>query len=60
LWSNRESAGRRGHFLAIDIDCKTDPITFAPLNRLYAVQVNANDIAAMGGAPCWFLAPAFA
>jgi hydrogenase maturation factor len=36
---------------------KTDPITFATDEiGWYAVQVNANDIAAMGGAPRWFLA----
>jgi hydrogenase expression/formation protein HypE len=36
---------------------KTDPITFATAEiGWYAVQVNANDIAAMGGAPRWFLA----
>ena len=36
---------------------KTDPITHAG-NRIgyYAVHVNANDIAAMGGIPLWFLA----
>ena len=38
---------------------KTDPITFAT-NRVgnYAVHVNANDIACMGGTPKWFLATA--
>ncbi len=36
---------------------KTDPITFATDQiGWYAVQVNANDIAAMGGRPLWFLA----
>ncbi len=36
---------------------KTDPITFATAEiGWYAVQVNANDIAAMGGTPRWFLA----
>ena len=36
---------------------KTDPITFATEEiGWYAVQVNANDIAVMGGAPRWFLA----
>jgi hydrogenase expression/formation protein HypE len=36
---------------------KTDPITFATDQiGWYAVQVNANDIAAMGGTPRWFLA----
>jgi hydrogenase maturation factor len=36
---------------------KTDPITHAT-DRIgyYAVHINANDIAAMGGAPAWFLA----
>jgi len=36
---------------------KTDPITFATDQiGWYAVHVNANDIAAMGGNPRWFLA----
>jgi hydrogenase maturation factor len=36
---------------------KTDPITFvAPEIGRYAVQINANDIATMGGIPRWFLA----
>lgn len=36
---------------------KTDPITFATDQiGWYAVQVNANDIAVMGGIPRWFLA----
>jgi len=36
---------------------KSDPITFATENiGWYAVQVNANDIAVMGGEPRWFLA----
>ena len=36
---------------------KSDPITFAS-DRIgaYAVHVNANDIACMGGRPAWFLA----
>ena len=36
---------------------KSDPITFAT-DRIgwYAIQVNANDIAASGGTPRWFLA----
>lgn len=35
----------------------TDPITFATdLIGWYAVHINANDIAAMGAAPRWFLA----
>jgi hydrogenase maturation factor len=38
---------------------KTDPITFATdLIGWYAVHVNANDIACMGGRPAWFLATA--
>ena len=38
---------------------KTDPITFAT-DRIgdYAIHVNANDIACMGGRPRWFLATA--
>ena len=36
---------------------KTDPITFATDEiGWYAVHVNANDVAAMGGIPRWFLA----
>jgi hydrogenase maturation factor len=36
---------------------KTDPITFATDEiGWYAVHVNANDIAAMGGRPTWFMA----
>src|SRR5262245_65026302 len=36
---------------------KSDPITFATdAIGYYAVTVNANDIATMGGTPCWFLA----
>ena len=35
---------------------KTDPITFASEEiGWYAVHVNANDIAAAGGVPRWFL-----
>lgn len=36
---------------------KADPVTFAT-DRIgwYAVQVNANDVACMGGVPRWFLA----
>ena len=35
---------------------KTDPITFATdLIGWYMVQINANDIAAMGGAPRWLM-----
>ena len=36
---------------------KTDPVTFAGDDiGWYAVHVNANDIACMGGRPAWFLA----
>ena len=36
---------------------KTDPITFATdLIGWYMVQVNANDIAVMGGTPRWLMA----
>jgi len=36
---------------------KTDPITFvAPDIGYYAVNINANDIACLGGTPKWFLA----
>jgi len=36
---------------------KTDPITFATDEiGWYAVQINANDVASMGGTPRWFLA----
>lgn len=36
---------------------KTDPITFVTENiGYYAIHVNANDIACMGGIPRWFLA----
>jgi len=36
---------------------KTDPITFATDQiGWYAVHINANDVAAMGGVPQWFLA----
>ncbi len=36
---------------------KTDPITFATSEiGWYAVNVNANDIATMGGVPSWFMA----
>jgi len=36
---------------------KTDPITFAADQiGWYAVHINANDVAAMGGIPRWFLA----
>jgi len=41
-----------GHYLIV----KSDPITFAA-QRIgwYAVNINANDIAVMGGTPRWFL-----
>lgn len=56
-------SGRVGEDAAV-IDCggwfllaKSDPITFATDRPgWYAVQVNANDIAAMGGVCRWFLA----
>ncbi len=36
---------------------KTDPITFVTENiGYYAININANDIACMGGIPRWFLA----
>jgi hydrogenase expression/formation protein HypE len=36
---------------------KTDPITFVDEDiGTYAVRINANDIASMGGRPLWFLA----
>jgi hydrogenase maturation factor len=36
---------------------KTDPITFVARDiGLYAIHINANDIAVMGGRPRWFLA----
>lgn len=36
---------------------KTDPVTFVAKDiGLYAININANDIAAMGGRPMWFLA----
>ncbi|MBI5892210.1 MAG: hydrogenase expression/formation protein [Deltaproteobacteria bacterium] len=36
---------------------KTDPITFTSEDiGLYTININANDIAAMGGVPRWFLA----
>lgn len=44
-------------FGATTLIAKTDPVTFASdLIGWYAVQVNANDIAACGGIPKWFLA----
>lgn len=44
----------QGNFYLI---AKTDPITFVTENiGYYAVNVNANDIACMGGIPRWFLA----
>jgi hydrogenase expression/formation protein HypE len=34
---------------------KSDPVTFTATEiGWYAVQVNANDVAVMGGRPCWF------
>lgn len=43
-----------GHRLLI---AKSDPITFATdAIGYYAVNINANDIASMGGTPRWFLA----
>jgi hydrogenase maturation factor len=47
---------------AIDIGeryliAKTDPITFVAEDiGMYAININANDIATMGGMPMWFLA----
>jgi len=44
----------QGNFYLI---AKTDPITFVTENiGYYAVNINANDIACMGGIPRWFLA----
>jgi len=44
----------QGNFYLI---AKTDPITFVTENiGYYCVNVNANDIACMGGIPRWFLA----
>ena len=44
-------------FGATYLVAKTDPITFATDEiGWYAVNVNANDIAVMGGVPRWFLA----
>ncbi len=35
---------------------KTDPITFVTTDiGYYAININANDIACMGGVPMWFL-----
>ncbi|MCS6844736.1 MAG: AIR synthase family protein [Caldilineales bacterium] len=46
-------------FGATYLVAKTDPITFATdAIGWYAVNVNANDIAVMGGTPRWFLATA--
>lgn len=40
-----------------ELIAKTDPITFASdLIGWYAVNINANDVATMGGYPRWFLA----
>ncbi|MEX0763002.1 MAG: AIR synthase family protein [Dehalococcoidia bacterium] len=44
-------------FGATTLIAKSDPVTFASdLAGWYAVQVNANDVAACGGEPKWFLA----
>ncbi len=44
-------------FGAVTLIAKSDPITFASdLIGWYAVQVNANDVAASGGTPKWFMA----
>ncbi|MBI4219142.1 MAG: hydrogenase expression protein [Chloroflexi bacterium] len=44
-------------FRPANLIAKTDPITFASdLIGWYAVQVNANDVAASGGTPRWFMA----
>ncbi|MBI4306540.1 MAG: hydrogenase expression/formation protein, partial [Chloroflexi bacterium] len=44
-------------FRPSNLIAKTDPITFASeLIGWYALQVNANDVAASGGTPRWFLA----
>ncbi|HEX9859660.1 MAG TPA: AIR synthase family protein [Nitrospirota bacterium] len=46
-------AGLPGEYLV----AKTDPITFVSADiGAYAVNVNANDIACMGGTPMWFMA----
>lgn len=46
-------AGIPGEYLV----AKTDPITFVSADiGAYAVNVNANDIACMGGTPMWFMA----
>jgi hydrogenase maturation factor len=44
-------------FGATNLIAKSDPVTLASdLIGWYAVQVNANDVAASGGTPRWFLA----
>jgi len=44
----------QGEFFLV---AKTDPITFVTENiGYYAININANDIACMGGIPRWFLA----
>ena len=44
-------------FGGVTLIAKTDPVTFATdLIGWYAVNVNANDVAASGGTPRWFLA----
>ena len=43
-------------FGAVNLIAKSDPVTFATdLIGWYAVHVNANDVAATGGTPRWFL-----
>ncbi len=45
------------NFAGKNLIAKTDPVTFAGKHiGYYAVNINANDIAAMGGTPRWFLA----
>jgi hydrogenase maturation factor len=47
-------------FGSTDLIAKSDPVTFATdLIGWYAVHVNANDIAATGGTPRWFLPTVF-
>ena len=44
-------------FGGVTLIAKADPVTFATdLIGWYAVNVNANDVAASGGTPRWFLA----
>ena len=43
-------------FGSINLIVKSDPVTFASdMIGWYSVQINANDIAATGGTPLWFL-----